>query len=98
MSDAGTVPDREPATRVVVSYDPSEFDGVSRFWMENELGSDDYAAYLRRAHESASEGETWDEFVSKGCSLPMDVTLRVERVEGGSALGPDTDVEIHPRN
>lgn len=65
--------------------------------MENELGSDDYAAYLLRAHDTASEGDEWKEFVSKGCSLPMDVTLRVEEVKGGETLGLETDVEVRSR-
>jgi hypothetical protein len=46
----------ETATRVVLSYDPAGIDEVSRFWVEDELGSDDVAERLRDGHGTLAEG------------------------------------------
>lgn len=93
MNDAATT----RARRLVASYDPSAFDDRTRFWAENELQSDDYAAILRRNYDELAEGDELEESVSKGCGVPADVTLRVERLEAGSKLGEETTVEIRPR-
>jgi len=85
------------ATRVVVTYDESALDERLRAWVSRELGRETYRRYLARAHETAAEGDEWTEFVSRGCGSPVDVTLRVARVEGGSRLDPETTVEISPR-
>lgn len=94
MSDATAA---ETATRVVLSYDPDEIDDVSRYWVEDELSKDSYEGYVRRTYGTVAEGEEFEEFVSKGCSVPMDVTLRVERLEGGTTVGEGTTVEIRRR-
>lgn len=95
-SASGT--DADAATRVVVSYDPGAVDEQLHDWVGAELGRERYAAYLRRARGTAREGETWEEFVSRGCGRPVDVVLRVERVEGGRALCPDTTIEVRARD
>lgn len=94
MSDAATA---ETASRVVLSYDPQAIDDISRYWVEDELSKDAYEAYIRRSYGPVSEGEEFEEFVAKGCSVPMDVTLRVERLEGGSTIGDETAVDIQRR-
>jgi hypothetical protein len=85
------------ARRLVASYDPAAFDDRSRFWAENELQSDDYAAILRRNYDELAEGDEFETSVSKGCGVPADVTLRVEQLETGSKLGEKTTIEIRPR-
>ncbi|MDQ2072847.1 hypothetical protein RBH20_09900 [Haloarcula sp. H-GB4] len=92
------------ADRVVLSFAPSTADGdpwsgVDTEWIADELRGDTYQQYLRRTHGGpVAVGEEWDEFVSCGCATPQDVVLRVERVEGGTALGDATILGIHPRN
>jgi len=92
------------ADRIVLSFAPSAADedpwsGVDTEWIADELHGDTYQQYLRRAHGGpVSVGEEWDEFISCGCSTPQDVLLRVERVEGGTALGDATALIIQPRN
>ena len=88
----------DAATRVVLSYDPAEIDDVSRFWVENKLSSDSYKGYIRRTYGTVTEGGTVEEFVSKGCGVPIDVTLRVESVEGGSRVCEGTKVDVRPRD
>ena len=85
------------AARVVLDYDPARIDGVSRHWVEDEPSRDRFAAPLRRAHDAVAEGEEFEESASKGCGVPVDATLRVERPESGSAVGAETAVEVHRR-
>ncbi len=57
-----------------------------------------YRRYLRWAHAGAVVvGDGWEEFVNCGCASPEDVTLRVEDVEGGTAIGSETTIEVVPR-
>ena len=92
MSDAAGA-----AARVVLSYDPARINDVSRYWVGDEPSRDRFAAPLRRAHDAVAEGEELEKFVSKGCGVPVDATLRVERPEGGSAVGAETAVEVRRR-
>lgn len=85
------------ADRVVVSYDESALEDPLRTWVARELRGESYRRYLARAHDTATEGDEWAEFVSRGCGAPADVILRVDRVDGGSRLGPGTTVEIATR-
>lgn len=89
--------DGDRASRIVVTYDESALDERLRGWVARELGRESYRRYLVRAHETAAAGDEWEEFVSRGCSTPVDVTLRVARVEGGPGLDPGTTVEITSR-
>ncbi|MEF8829717.1 MAG: hypothetical protein V5A49_11820 [Haloarcula sp.] len=92
------------ADRIVLSFAPSAADGdpwsgVDTEWIADELRGDTYQQYLRRAHGGpVAVGEEWAEFVSCGCATPQAVVLRVERVEGGTALGDATALEVHPRD
>ena len=88
----------ESATRVVLSYDPAGIDEVSRFWVEDELGRDDIAERLRDGHGTLAEGDAVEEFVSKGCGVPVGVTLRVERIEGEAEIGDETAIDVRPRD
>ena len=71
---------------MVLGYDPARIDGV-RHWVEDELSRDRFAASLRLTYDVVPEGEGLEEFVSKGRGVSVDATLRVERPEGGSAVG-----------
>ena len=85
------------AARVVLGYDPTRIDDVSRHWVEDELSRDRFAAPLRRAYDAVAEGEEFEESVSKDRGVPVDVTPRVGRLEGRSAVGAETAVEVRRR-
>jgi hypothetical protein len=85
------------ADRVVVSYDESAIDEELRYWVRDELENESFGAYLGKAHDSAEAGGEWEEFVSRGCGFPVDVRLRVERVDGGSRVDEKTTFEVVPR-
>lgn len=102
--DPGAVDDA--ADRVVFSYrtpgtDLEGDDGwilADSGWIREGMNEPSYLRYLRYAHAGpVSVGEEFDEFVNCGCASPTDVVLRVERVDGGTAIGADTDLEVVPR-
>ncbi|WP_135536990.1 hypothetical protein [Halostella pelagica] len=79
------------ADRVTLSYPEDE---RSR----NELETDTYRSYLRRARDGpVSPGDEWKEFVSRGCGAVRDVVLRVEAVDGGTTVGDTTEFEFVSR-
>lgn len=81
------------ARRVVVSY-PDQLGA----WSRDQIETDRFKAYLRRVHGDVREGDVWEEFVDVGCCGDSpDIPLRVERVDGGNRLGPETAVEFVPR-
>jgi hypothetical protein len=81
------------ATRVVVSY-PEDLSSWGKF----QIGTNHFRAYLRKTKGRVAEDDVWDEFLDVGCcGDTLDVPLRVERVEGGDAMGPETDIEYESR-
>ena len=81
------------AERVVVSY-PADLSRWGRFQVEKSS----FRAFLRKTRDEARQGDVWDEFVGVGCcGNTLDVPLRVERLEGGSRIGPDTEIEYDVR-
>lgn len=79
------------ASSIVVSYAPAT-DAVGR-----ELTRSSYRGYLRKANSGrVAAGDVWTEFVSRGCGGTREVELRVERVVGGSTIGPETEFEFVP--
>jgi hypothetical protein len=53
--------------------------------------------YLRWAHAGpVAAGDEWEEFVNCGCASPENVILRVEDVQGGTAVGSETTLEVVP--
>ena len=83
----------ERAGRIVVSY-PADLSG----WGRGQLDGRVFRAYLRRKLDEVREGDEWEEFVDVGCcGSTYDVPLRVERVEGGPSVGPETAVEYVER-
>ena len=81
------------ATRLVCSYRADLSD-----WGRHHVESSSFRAYLRKAHDTATEGDIWPEFVGVGCcGDSLDVPITVERVEGGDRLGPETAIEFTVR-
>jgi len=82
------------ATTVVLSY-PSDLSE----WGRDEVEGSPFRAYLPKAHDTASEGDVWAEFVDVGCcGDSLDVDLRVESVEGGDAVDEDTEFRFTERD
>jgi hypothetical protein len=81
------------ATRVVLSY-PADLSA----WGRSVVEGSPFRAYIPKAHDTARDGDVWAEFVGVGCcGDALDVPLRVERVEGGHRLTPETTIEFRER-
>ena len=81
------------ATRVILSF-PADLSKHGRFRIEREY----YKDYLRKTRNRVTPGDEWDEFTDVGCcGNHLDVPLRVEEVEGGGRMGPDTVIEYEER-
>jgi hypothetical protein len=88
-----TTPGPGTATRVVVSY-PADLSD----WGRRQLDTKHFRAYLRKTLGEVEAGEEFEEFVDVGCcGSALDVPLRIEEVEGGARVGPDTAVEYTVR-
>ncbi|MFC7139859.1 hypothetical protein ACFQMA_08415 [Halosimplex aquaticum] len=102
-TDPATVEDQ--ADRVLVSFrspetDPDEDDDwwvADSEWLRENMTEHTYRRYLRWAHAGpVGVGDEWEEFVNCGCASPEDVILRVEDVQGGTAIGSETTLEVIP--
>lgn len=81
------------AERVVVSY-PADLSD----WGRHQVERDAFQSYLRKTLDTLTEGDTWEEFVGVGCcGNTLDVPMRIEHVEGGTRIGPDTDITYEVR-
>jgi hypothetical protein len=81
------------ASRVVLSYPMDLSD-----WSRKQVDTSHFHAWLRRVHDEVGRGDTWVEFVDIGCcGSTYDVPLRVEEVQGGDRMGPDTEIEYTVR-
>ncbi len=90
---ASEVGEERTATRVVLSY-PADLGRHGRSRVEQEY----YKKYLRKTRDAVAVGDEWDEFTDVGCcGSQMDVPFRVEEVEGGDRVGPDTEIEYTER-
>ncbi|SEP21538.1 hypothetical protein SAMN04487948_12220 [Halogranum amylolyticum] len=86
--------DTSTATRVVLSY-PAE---LSR-WGRDQVTSGRYVNYLRKTVGDVSVGAEFEEFADVGCcGNTLDVPFRVEAVDGGDEMGPDTEIEFVERD
>ena len=97
MSETRQAPDEaqdaDAASTVVVSY-PADLSEWGRF----QVGTRHFKAYLRKKRGTIREGDVWEEFLDVGCcGDTLDVPLQVERVEGGSAMGPETEIVYEER-
>lgn len=94
------------ATRVRLSFraleapaDADEWPLADDEWIRDGLREETYLGYLRRVHAGpVAAGDEFEEFVNGGCGRVTDVTLRVETVEGGGRLGPETALEVVHRS
>ena len=83
----------DDATRVVLSFP----DGLSE-WGRDQVDTDRYRNYLRRMIDEARVGDQREEFVDIGCcGDSLDLTFRVEVVEGGAHVGESTTIELVER-
>lgn len=84
----------ETADRILVSY-PADLST----WGRDVIEGHPFRSYLPRAHDTATVGDRWEEFVGVGCcGNTLDVPLHVEVVEGGSELAAETTVEFTERD
>lgn len=81
------------AARAVVSY-PADLSG----WGRKQLETRWFRAYLRKTLGRVAVGDTREEFLDVGCcGDSLDVPLRIEAIEGGDRVGPDTAIEYVER-
>jgi len=81
------------AIRLVLSY-PADLSEWGRMQVETPT----FRSYLGKTLGETSVGETVEEFVGVGCcGNALDVPLRVESLEGGRRIGPDTEIEYVER-
>ena len=93
------------ADRIVLSFRSPEADSddgtwfvADSDWLRENMSDSTYLQYLQRAHAGpVTVGEEWEEFVNCGCSSPQDVVLRVEAIEGGTAIGFETTIDFVSR-
>lgn len=79
------------ADTVVLSHDGDED-------TEHSLQKPSYIRYLQRSKTGpVAVGDVWEEFVNCGCGTTEDVQLRVEGIEGGTAIGETTNFRFERR-
>ncbi|UIO99601.1 hypothetical protein Hbl1158_13895 [Halobaculum sp. CBA1158] len=82
------------AARVVLSFP----DGLSE-WGRDQIRTDRYRGYLRRMLDEPTVGDEREEFVDVGCcGDSLDLTFRVEAVDGGPRVSEETAVELVERS
>jgi hypothetical protein len=97
MSGSTTGPDTAPgdtADRVVLTYAVDDMPDDLRFWVHDELTGETFGASFRSRHDAVHEGDRFEEFVSRGCGVPVDVILRVDAVAGGTRLDSGTEIIV----
>lgn len=68
-------------------------------WGRDQIGTKRYRRYLRRVFATPTVGDEREEFVDVGCcGSSLDLTFRVESVEGGDRVDDDTEVELVTRD
>lgn len=81
------------ATQILVSY-PEDLSDWGRFQVEKPA----FRAYLTKTLGEVREGDEREEFVGVGCcGSTLDVPLRIERVEGGTEVTRETEIEYAVR-
>lgn len=81
------------ATRVVLSH-PEE---LSK-WGRDQIEADRYRGYLRKVVDDLTVGREFEEFADVGCcGDSLDIRFRIEAVEGGDEMGPETDITFTTR-
>ena len=81
------------ATRITLSY-PADLSP----WGREIVEAKPFRTYLWKAHDYATVGDCWAEFVGVGCcGSAVNVELQVESVTGGSAITATTEFEFTER-
>lgn len=81
------------ATRVLLSYP----EALSK-WGRDQVEAPRYKSYLRKVVDDLSVGHEFEEFADVGCcGDSLDIRFRIESVEGGDEMGPDTEVAFTTR-
>lgn len=81
-------------SRITLTY-PVELS----IWGREIVEDTPFRSYLRKAHDSATVGDQWKEFVGVGCcGDEMDVVLQVESIEGDSAITSNTEFTFTERD
>jgi hypothetical protein len=84
----------KPATRVTLSYP----EALSK-WGRDQVETDRYQGYLRKVVDDLSVGREFEEFADVGCcGDSLDVRFRIEAVEGGDEMGPETEIAFTTRD
>jgi hypothetical protein len=84
---------RRTARRVLLSY-PADLGEHGR----DRVARDYYKTWLRTTRDRLVVGDEWDEFTDVGCcGCQMDLALRVEAVDGGDRMGPETEIDYTER-
>jgi hypothetical protein len=92
-ADGGSRSDATVATRVVVSHP-----AALSTWGRDQLTASRFVGYLRRTMGTVAVGDEFEEFLDVGCcGDSLDVTLRVEAVDGGARVGDATRIEFAER-
>ena len=83
----------QAAQRVVLSHP-----AALSTWGRDVIDGRPFRTYLRTVHDEVTVGDQWEEFVGVGCcGDTLDVSLRVEVVEGGDELTDSTTIEFTGR-
>lgn len=77
------------ATRVVISY-PTDLSD----WGADQLRTPWFERYLRKTLGEVDPGDEFEEFVDIGCcGNSLDIPLRIETIEGGTAVDESTVID-----
>ncbi len=81
------------ATRVVLSYP----EALSK-WGRDQVESPRYVNYLRKVVDDLRVGREFEEFADVGCcGDSLDIQFRIEAVDGGEEMGPETEIAFTTR-
>ena len=84
----------EYARRVVCSY-PADLS----VWGVIQIEKPAFRAWLGKTLGAVERGEVREVFLDAGCcGDTLDLPVRIERVEGGSTVGPETEIEFEERD
>jgi len=93
MSETAPGQSEDVARRVVLSY-PENLSQRTR----DRVAQAYYRKYLGRVHDEVAVGDIWEEFTDVGCcGSQIGIDFHVEKVDGGSRMSTDTEIEFVTR-
>ncbi|QHS17450.1 hypothetical protein GWK26_09995 [haloarchaeon 3A1-DGR] len=63
-------------------------------WIIDKLREPSFTRYLRETRAVAEIGACWTEIVGRGCGIPEEIVLRVEKVENDNDIGDRTEFDF----